>query len=62
MNKRGQIQTQDAQSTIRMNLGEWVELGGIGENSDSSTTGNFSTTRQSSRNQLHILVKVDQVD
>jgi hypothetical protein len=62
MNKRGQIQTQDAQSTIRMNLGEWVELGGIGENSNSSTTGNLSTIRQTSRNQLHILVKVDQVD
>jgi len=62
MNKRGQIQTQDAQSTIRMNLGEWVDLGRIGEVSNSSTTGTLSTTRQSSRNQLHILVKVDQVD
>ena len=62
MNRRGQIQTQDAQSTIRINLGEWVELGGIGENSNSSSTGNFSTIRQTSKNQLHILVKVDQVD
>ena len=62
MNTRGQIQTQDAQSTIRINLGEWVELGGIGENSNSSSTGNLSTIRQTSKNQLHILVKVDKMD
>jgi hypothetical protein len=62
INRRGQIQTHDAQSTITINLGEWVELGGIGENSNSSTNRTLSTIRQTSKNQLHILVKVDQVD
>lgn len=59
LNGRGQIETQDAQSTIRVNLGEWVELGGVGENSTNST---FVTTHQTNKSQMHILVKVDRAD
>lgn len=62
MNGRGQIETQNAQSTIRVNLGEWVELGGSGENSTSSSNGAFVNTRQIDKSQMHILVKVDRVD
>lgn len=62
MNTQGQIKTQDAQSTVRINLGEWIELGGIGENSNNSTNRTLSTIRQTNKNQLHILVKVDKVD
>lgn len=62
MNGRGQIETQNAQSTIRVNLGEWVELGGIGENSSSSSNGALVNTRQVGDSQMHILVKVDRVD
>ncbi len=62
MNGRGQIETENAQATIRVKLGEWVELGGVGENSNSSTNGTFVNTRQIDKNQLHILVKVDKVD
>ncbi|MFZ2405872.1 MAG: hypothetical protein WAW41_12090, partial [Methylobacter sp.] len=62
MNGRGQIETQNAQSTIRVNLGEWVELGGSGENSSSSSNGALVNTRQIDKSQMHILVKVDRVD
>ena len=61
MNGRGQIETQNAQSTIRINLGEWVELGGIGENT-SNTNSALVNTRQVGESQMHILVKVDRVD
>jgi len=62
MNGRGRIETQDAQSTIRINLGEWVELGGVGETGNSAANNAFVSTRQSSKSQMHILVKVDRVD
>ena len=61
LNGRGQIETQDAQSTIRINLGEWAELGGVGENSSSLGSARVNT-RQTGNTQMHILVKVDLVD
>lgn len=62
MNGRGQIETRNAQSTIRVNLGEWVELGGVGENSSGSSNGALVNTRQVGESRMHILVKVDRVD
>jgi len=62
MNGRGQIESRDAQSTLRMNLGEWVELGGVGESSSSSTSGALVNTRETGKGRMHILVKVDRVD
>jgi len=59
INGQGQIQTQNAQSTIRINLGEWVELGGVGANTTSNTNSALVNTRQIDKNQMHILVKVD---
>jgi type II secretory pathway component GspD/PulD (secretin) len=61
-NARGQLETQGAQSTIKINLGEWVELGGIDETSQNSTNGNLATIRQTRENRLRILVKVDKAD
>ena len=61
-NARGQIETQNAQSTLRINLGEWVELGGIDETNQNSTYGNLANNRQTSENRLRILVKVDKAD
>jgi type II secretory pathway component GspD/PulD (secretin) len=60
--KNGQIKTRNAQSTIKLNLGEWVELGGSDENTRSSTNGNLATIRQTNQNRVHILVKVDKAD
>lgn len=62
MNGRGQIETQNAQSTLRVNLGEWVELGAVGENTNNSTNSAFVNTRQIDKSQMHILVKVDKID
>ena len=57
MNGRGQIETQNAQSTLSVNLGEWVELGGVGENS-SNSNNRFVNTRQIDKSQMHILVRL----
>ena len=62
MNGRGQIETQNAQSTVRINLGEWIELGGAGENSRNSSNSTLVNTRQIDKNQMHISVKVDRVN
>lgn len=62
LNSNGQIQSQSAQTTIRANLGEWVDLGGVDESGQSSSNGLFSYSRQSSLSNLHILVKVDVVN
>jgi hypothetical protein len=40
-------------------LGEWVELGGADESSDSSVYGSFSRNLQTRQDRLHILVKVE---
>jgi len=61
-NTRGQLETQGAQSTIKINLGEWTELGSINETSQHSTNGNLATIRQTGENRLRILVKVDKAD
>ena len=62
VNGQGQLETHNAQSTIRINFGEWVELGGIDENSHSSINRNLATIRQTNQNRLHILIKVDKAN
>jgi len=62
VNTKGRLETRNAQSTIKINLGEWVELGGSDENSHNSTNGNLVTIRQTNQNRVHILVKVDKAD
>jgi type II secretory pathway component GspD/PulD (secretin) len=61
-NAHGQLETQSAQSTLKFNLGEWVELGGIDESSQNSAIGNLANNRQTSEKRLRILVKVDKAD
>jgi hypothetical protein len=61
-NRQGQLETRNAQSTIKVNLGEWVELGASDENSHSSINGNLATVRQTNQNKVHILVKVDKAN
>ena len=60
--ERGQFETQKAQSSLRINLGEWVELGGIDETGQHSTYGNLANNRQTNQFRLRILVKVDKAD
>lgn len=61
MNARGQIETQEAQATLKVNLGEWVELGGVDENSR-RINARSAHVWQTNDNSLHILIKVDTVD
>lgn len=61
LNGQGQIETQAAQTTLRINLGEWVDLGGINDGRQSSSNSQFSYSRQTGQNNLHILVKVDKL-
>jgi type II secretory pathway component GspD/PulD (secretin) len=61
-NAGGRLETQSAQSTLRINLGEWIELGAIDEASQQSTNGNFANNRQINQNRLRILVKVNKAD
>lgn len=58
----GQFQTQSAITSIRANLGEWVEIGAIDERGQSNGGGIFSYNGQAMQNRLHILVKVDIVN
>ncbi len=59
---QGNLQVQEAETSIRANLGEWVEIGGIDETERISTGGVFNYNNQSSQNSLRILVKVDVVN
>ena len=58
-NKYGAIETQGAQTTVRVNLGEWVEIGSISEDSYTQRNGFLSHSSRNQSNNLHILIKVD---
>jgi len=59
---RAGLSTQSAQSTLRTQLGKWVEIGGISDNQQSDRQGfrGFNVTTRS--NASHILIKVDLTD
>lgn len=57
-----QFQIQEAQTSIRVNLGEWVEIGGVDENGQSNNTGTLAYSNQSNQSRLRIMVKVDVVN
>jgi type II secretory pathway component GspD/PulD (secretin) len=58
----GQIQTQSAETSIRANLGEWVEIGGVNETIRANGSGIINYNQQSGQNNLRILVKVEVVN
>ena len=59
MNHYGTIDTQGAQTTVRVNLGEWVEIGGANEDSNFDRSGFLVKERSTRKDSLHILVKVE---
>jgi hypothetical protein len=61
-NGRAQMQIQEASTSIRVNLGEWVDLGGVDESGQSHGNSSFAYSHQSRQNNVHILVKVDLVN
>lgn len=61
-NHQGNIETQSANSVIRANLGEWVDLGSVAESGQRSGISTFGYNRQGGQSDLHVLVKVDRVN
>lgn len=61
-NASGQIETRNVHSTIKVNLGEWVELGAINESRQSNGTANLDYNRRAGENRLRILVKIEKAD
>jgi type II secretory pathway component GspD/PulD (secretin) len=60
---RASLETQNIQSTIRAQLGEWVELGGVSQHQQSDRHNDFQGLNQSTRNQVnYTLIKVDLAD
>ena len=59
MNNQGVINTQSAQTSIKTKLGQWVEIGSINEQSQSSTTGILSAEQGSSQSSIRILIMVE---
>lgn len=58
---RGTINVQQASTTISGRLGEWIELGGIGQQADSSGSGTVYSTHNVSADNRSIFVKVEEV-
>ncbi len=59
MNNNGLINSQSGHSTIRVNLGQWVEIGGIDEHSQLSTNRTLSHAYSTVNKNMRILIKVE---
>jgi len=62
MNNRGTIETQSASTILRVNLGEWVEIGNISESSQSTKSGYISHRYSTENSKTHILIKVEKLN
>ncbi|MCQ8183127.1 type II and III secretion system protein [Methylomonas sp. SURF-1] len=60
--QNGQLDTQSAQTSIRTNLGEWVEIAGNLDEEHSQSSGFSSFNQSTQHNRLRILVKVETAD
>lgn len=56
---QGRLNIQEASTTISARLGEWIELGGVGQRSHSSGNGAVYSTRDISEDNRSIFVRVD---
>ncbi|HKK06809.1 MAG TPA: hypothetical protein VKA50_13275 [Gammaproteobacteria bacterium] len=55
----GVVNTQQAETTVSGNLGQWIEIGGVSQSTSSSTSGIASRRSTSSAQSSTISVKVD---
>lgn len=62
MKQSGIIETQSAQTSIRTNLGEWVEIGSINEVEYNKQQGFLKHRRSTIQNATRIIIKVDRID
>lgn len=61
LGSHGAINVQQASTTISGRLGEWIELGGIGQQADTGGSGTVYSTRDASADKRSIFVKVEEV-
>ncbi len=61
LGSRGAVNIQQAATTLSGRLGEWIELGGIGQQADTSGSGTVYSTRDTSADNRSIFVKVEEV-
>jgi hypothetical protein len=60
--KNGQITGQEARTTVKTDLGKWVEIGSLEESAYSSTNRTKGRVWQTNADRGHIYIKVDKVD
>ncbi|AMK77635.1 MULTISPECIES: type II and III secretion system protein [Methylomonas] len=60
--RNGNLETQSAHTTLRANLGEWVEIAGNTDTEQSDSRGFNSFNHRTKQNALRILIKVDSAD
>lgn len=58
---RGSVNIQQASTTVSGRLGEWIEVGGIVQSADTQRSVTLGSTRESSRDNRQILLKVEEV-
>jgi len=56
------ITTQSVQTSVRARLGEWIEIGGTGEQAQTDRQGFTGFNYSTQKNELKILIKVDLAD
>lgn len=61
LGERGAVNVQQASTTLSGRLGEWIELGGVGQQAESQSGGTVYATRQSRSDKRSIFVKVDEL-
>ncbi len=59
---RGSVNTQRLSTTVSGRLGEWIELGGTGRQSDNRQSGTLSLSNSEMRDQRSIWLKVEEVE
>ncbi len=60
--RSGRIDTQSAQTSIRTQLGKWIEIGGIGQQAQTDSRGFTGLNYSSHKQERRILIKVDLAD
>lgn len=61
MNKNGVLSSQSGHTTMQVNLGQWVEIGGIDEYSQLSGNRRLSHAYSTANKRMRILIKVEKI-
>ncbi len=61
LGNQGAVNVQQASTVVSGRLGEWIELGGVGQQSESSGSGTVYSTQDVSSDKRSIFVKVEEV-